>query len=183
MEKTSFLLIIAFSVLSVDAQLQKAEFQASGLTCSMCSNAINKALKTVPFIETINTDLNKNIFSLVFKKDQPVDLDLIKKKVEDAGFSIAKFWVIANVHDLKIENDEHAVVDGVHLHFMNVKQQTLNGGQRLQIIDKDFVLAREYKRNSVYTSMSCYKTGNMAACCKSPVAPAGTSTRIYHVTI
>ncbi|SRR5579871_1839470 len=180
--KSSLLFLIIFFPSLTHAQLEKAEFQASGLTCSLCSNAINKALKTIPFIEAVNTDLNKNIFQITFKKNVIIDIDLIKKKVEDAGFSIAKFWIIENLHDLKIENDQHALIDGTYFHFMHVKSQTLNGENRLQIIDKDFVAAKEFKKYSAYTSMPCYQTGMMSDCCKSHgsrVSPA----RIYHVTI
>src|ERR1700685_312713 len=94
------------------SQVEKIEFQASGLTCSMCSNAINKALKTVGFIENISVDLNKNIFEITVKKNQPADLDLILKKVEDAGFSLAKCWIWMDLHNLKIENDGHFLIDG-----------------------------------------------------------------------
>jgi copper chaperone CopZ len=183
MKKIFFILLIAFLRLTANAQLEKAEFQASGLTCSMCSNAINKALKTVPFIESINTDLNKNVFSITFKKNTAIDLDVIKKKVEDAGFSIAKFWIVADLHNLAINNDEHVAIDGINFHFLNVKPQTLNGEQRLQVIDKNYVQAKEYKKNSLYTSMPCYQTGVMSACCKSPAASLSSSNRIYHVTI
>jgi copper chaperone CopZ len=183
MKKIFFILLVIITGSQANAQLEKAEFQASGLTCSMCSNAINKALKTVPFIETVNVDLNKNLFSIVFKKDMAVDLDMIKKKVEDAGFSIAKFWIVAGFHDLKINSEEHTSISGINFHFMNVKPHTLNGDQRLQVIDKNFVSAKEYKRNAAYTSMSCYQTGTMAACCKSQEGILASSNRIYHVTI
>ena len=184
MKKIFFLSVIIFAAFTSSAQIEKAQFQASGLTCSMCSNAINKALKTVPFIESINTDLNKNLFEITFKKNIPVDLDAIKKKVEDAGFSIAKFWIVADFNNVKINNEEHIAVGDFNFHFMNVKAQTLNGAQRLQLIDKNFVSSKEYKTNSAYTSMSCYQTGVMAACCKSQnAATTNSSNRIYHVTI
>ena len=138
MKKIFLLSMIIFAAFISNAQIEKAQFQASGLTCSMCSNAINKALKTVPFIESINTDLNKNLFEITFKKNVPVDLDVIKKKVEDAGFSIAKFWIVADFNNLKINNEEHVAVGNLNFHFMNVKTQTLNGTQRLQLIDKNF---------------------------------------------
>ncbi|HLK27583.1 MAG TPA: heavy-metal-associated domain-containing protein [Puia sp.] len=176
------LAIISFSQIA-NAQLQKAEFQASGLTCSMCSNAINKALKTVPFIETVNTDLNKNVFEVIFKKNVPVDFDAIRKKVEDAGFSIAKLWVIADLHNQKINNDEHVSIDGLNFHFMNVKSQTLNGSQRFQLIDKNYVSAKEFKKCSAYTTMPCYQTGTMSNCCKSKDGAVASGNRIYHVTI
>jgi copper chaperone CopZ len=179
-----FILASLFAIpFLASAQLQKAEFQASGLTCSMCSNAINKALKTVPFIESVNTDLNKNIFEITFKKNSAVDIDAIKKKVEGAGFSIAKFWVIITWSDQKINNDQHVAIGGIDFHFMNVKPQTLNGIQRLQVIDKNYVSAKEFKKSSSYTSMPCYQTGLMSNCCKSKNGSFASSGRIYHVTI
>jgi copper chaperone CopZ len=183
MKTLLFISLIISQSFFVNAQIQKAEFQASGLTCSMCSNAINKALKTVSFIETVNTDLNKNIFEIIFKKNATIDLDVIKNKVEGAGFSVAKFWIIADLHDQKISNDEHVAIAGFNFHFMNVKPQTLNGVQRLQLIDKNYVSAKDYKKFSTYTTMACYQTGTMAACCKSKDGAMAASNRIYHVTI
>ena len=183
MKKLILISPIIFFALFANAQLQKAEFQASGLTCSMCSNAINKALKTVPFIESVNTDLNKNVFEITFKKNTPVDIDAIKKKVEGAGFSIAKFWITINWNDQKINNDEHVSIEGVNFHFMNVRPQTLNGVQRLQVIDKNYVSAKEFKKCSAYTTMPCYQTGLMSNCCKAKDGSLASSGRIYHVTI
>ncbi|MBS1918388.1 MAG: heavy-metal-associated domain-containing protein [Bacteroidetes bacterium] len=181
--KSYLLAIVFFIPFLTNAQLQKAEFQASGLTCSMCSNAINKALKTVPFIESVDVNLNKNLFILSFKKDVPVDIDVIKKKVEDAGFSIAKFWITVNLSNEQIQNDAHVSVSGMNFHFMNVKPQTLNGIERLQLIDKNYISAKEFKKFSTYTSMSCYQTGTMGNCCKSKDDAVASGSRIYHVTI
>jgi copper chaperone CopZ len=182
--KTLFFIsmIISQSFLGI-AQIEKAEFQASGLTCSMCSNAINKALKTVPFIETVNVNLNKNLFVITFKKNEQVDFDLIKKKVEDAGFSIAKFWITVDLSNQKIDNDEHITVGTMNFHFMNVKSQILNGSERLQLIDKNYISSKEFKKFGESTSMPCYKTGMMGNCCKSKDGVASSTGRIYHVTI
>lgn len=183
MKKIFLILLVISCGLTGHAQIEKIQFQASGLTCSMCSNAINKALKTVPFIESIKVDLNKNIFELIIKKNQPVDLDLIGKKVSDAGFSVAKCWIWMDFHQLKIENDGHAIIDGTNYHFVHVKPQTLNGEQRLQVIDRNFVMAKEFKFNSSYTSMPCYSSGLMESCCKSPDGQPLGAKRIFHVTI
>jgi len=184
MKKTFLSLLLIGITLFGFSQFEKVELQASGLTCSMCSNAINKALKTLPFVATIETDLNQNIFTIELKKNVPVDFDAISRKVEGAGFSVAKCWVTVDLHDLNLHKDEHAVIDGLNIHFMNVKSQILNGPSRLQIIDRNFVQPKEYKRFSTLTSMTCYKTGMMASCCKSDHAEVATkSTRIYHVTI
>ncbi|MES1221501.1 MAG: heavy-metal-associated domain-containing protein, partial [Bacteroidota bacterium] len=119
--KKAFLIYLFFVPFITKAQIQKAEFQASGLTCSMCSNAINKALKTIPFVETVNVNLDKNIFVITFKKNATVNFDAIKKKVEDAGFSIAGFWITLDLSNQPIKNDEHISVAGINFHFLDVK--------------------------------------------------------------
>src|ERR1700754_2953222 len=86
------------------AQFKQTELQASGLTCSMCSNAINKALKTLPFVESVDTDLNRNLFTVTYKKGVPVDFDAVRKKVEGAGFSVANMWVIADLSNVKVND-------------------------------------------------------------------------------
>jgi len=183
-QKTKLIIFLFFSLpFLANAQFEKAEFQASGLTCSMCSNAINKALKTVPFIESINTDLNNNLFQINFIKGLPVNIDLIKKKVEDAGFSIAKFWVILDLHNLNLKNELHSNINGANFHFINVKDQVVNGRQRLQIIDKNYLPNKEFNKYSAYTSMPCYQSGVMSNCCKSHNEGMASSNRIYHVTI
>jgi len=167
---------------NVQAQFNKAELQASGLTCSLCSNAINKALKTLPFVESVQTDLNKNLFTVTFKNGQKPDIDAISKKVEDAGFSVAKFWLLGDIKSLNIKPEAHAEVNGMNLHFVGVKPQVLNGQQRLQVIDKHFVLPKDFKKFSTETKMPCYQTGSMSDCCK-PLQATASNNRIYHVTI
>jgi len=177
-----FLSFFFLATASLQAQFSKAELQASGLTCSLCSNAINKALKTLPFVQSVETDLNKNLFTIVFKPNQVPDLDAISKKVENAGFSVAKLWIIGEVKSIAVGDESHLAVNGLNLHFMGVKKQVVNGPARLQVIDKHFVLAKDYKKFSADTKMPCYQTGTMSDCCK-PLQATANSNRIYHVTI
>ena len=55
-------IIFLLSVSNTFAQLTKVEIVATGLTCSMCSNAINKQLKTLTDVEKVDIDLNTNTF-------------------------------------------------------------------------------------------------------------------------
>jgi len=184
--KKTFLSFLLFNISLLGfSQFEKVELQASGLTCSLCSNAVNKALKTLPFAASVETDLNQNLFTIVLNKNIPVDFDAISKKVQDAGFSVAKCWVVADFHNLSLQNDEHLVWGGLNLHFLNVKPQTLNGLSRLQIIDQQFVQPREYKRLSTITGMACYKSGAITSNCKPDLSlqAATGSTRVYHVSI
>ena len=157
------------------------ELQAAGLTCSMCSNAVNKALKQIDFVESIKTDLQKNLFTITIKNGMSPDFDVIRKKVEDAGFSVGKLSVEANFNQQKIVDDAHALVGGKAFHFLNTKQQTLNGWQKIQLVDKSFLVAAQAKKWQAATAMACYKTGVAASCCTGASIKAGQ--RIYHVTI
>ncbi len=179
--KKILLVLIAFLVTGIaSAQIKRAELQAAGLTCAMCSNAINKALKKVPFIETVETDLNKNIFSITFKKGSTVDIDELQKKVKEAGFSVGNLWLVISFDNDSVKNDTHIATAGSNFHFLDIKQQVLSGDQKIRIVDKNFVSAKEYKKFCSKTTMECIKTGYMSSCCKSK---AEKGTRIYHVTI
>src|SRR5436305_1733911 len=89
--KTIFLVIALALSMATGAQVTKVSLQASGLTCSMCSNSINKALRTLDFIDKIDTDMKTYTFEISFKPNSHVDFDKIKNKVEKAGFSVSSF--------------------------------------------------------------------------------------------
>ncbi len=177
-------LLLALSCLisvSINAQVTKVSLQASGLTCSMCSNAINKSLKTLDFVENVKADVSSSTFEITIKPGTAANFDLLKKKVEDAGFFVAKMIVTLNVNQVEVSNDAHVDIDGKMFHFLNTDKKLINGETSFKILDKGFVSAKEFKRNSKLTTMACYQTGYMGACCKDKNAKSGT--RIYHVTI
>lgn len=167
-------LIVAILILfsfSVNAQVTKVSLQASGLTCSMCSNAINKSLKSLDFVDKIDANIKNSTFDISFKPNTIIDLDKLKKKVEDAGFFVANLTATINFDNIAIANDTHVTVGNDVFHFLNVKEQTLSGSKTIRLLDKGFVSAKEYKKNSSFTKMDCYKTGEE------------NGKRIFHVTI
>jgi copper chaperone CopZ len=160
----------------------QAELIASGLTCSMCSNSIYKALVQLPFVAHVSPDVEHSSFLITLNSRVPVDIDALKQKVREAGFSVSSLTLTMDVHDLSIRDDAHVDLGGKTFHFMHVKPQMLNGIATVRVIDKDFLSSREYKQYAAYTTMPCYKTGKMEPCCNK-TGEAGASTRIYHVTI
>ena len=170
MNKILLIMAVLFSV-TVNAQVKKVNIQASGLTCSMCSNSIFKALKTLDFVDQVDADIKNSSFGITFKTGTQVDFDKLKAKVEDAGFFVANFTVIIHVEKLAISNDTHVHVDNAIFHFLNVKDKVLSGDQTIRILDKGFVSAKEFKKNSGLTKMACYKSGEE------------NGKRIFHVTI
>lgn len=182
MNKKIFLVLSALLLaVYLPAQVSRIEFQASGLTCSMCSKAVSKAVTTLPFVKEIKTDLNKNLFVVTTKDSLFADPDDIRRKVEEAGFSVAKLYMEMDFSNEAVKNEEHLEKNGYHFNFLNVSSKSLNGPVRLQVIDKGFVSAKEYKKFAAQTKMKCYKTGYAEDCCAPPLV-AG-KTRIYHVTL
>jgi copper chaperone CopZ len=179
--KNIFLAIALIVSINASAQITKVTLQASGLTCSMCSNSINKALQTLPSVQKVMANIKTSSFDITFKPGATVSFDELKNKVEDAGFSVAKMTATINFDDQAIKNDEHIQSNGLTLHFLNVKDQTLSGTKTIQVLDKGYVSAKEFRKNELYTKMDCYKTGVAGACCAKDGMSAGA--RIYHVTI
>lgn len=177
-----FLAIIAvFIAIHAGAQIEQATLQASGLTCAMCSNSINKALQKLPFAQKVQANIKESSFLIQFKEGSKVDFDAIRNAVEGAGFSVAKLQVKGSFDNVKVNNDTHVLWNGANLHFLDVKQQTLQGEQTFQIVDKKFVNDKSYKKYAANTKMECVKTGVMQNCCAKD--NKGASSRIYHVTI
>ena len=88
MKKLFILTVILFVSVAVNAQILKAELTATGLTCSMCSKAIFKALTKLDFVEEVKVDIEKSMYILAFKSGKKVEIDQIKLAVTDAGFGV-----------------------------------------------------------------------------------------------
>ncbi len=170
MKKILLIAAVLFSV-ALKAQVSKVTLQASGLTCSMCSNSIFKALQTLEFVGKVEPNIQTSSFHISFKPGAEIEFDKLKGKVEDAGFFVARFTVTMNFDKLPVENDSHVSIGKSVFHFLNVKGQVLNGEKTFRILDKGYVSAKEFKKNSSFTKMECYKTGEEAG------------TRTFHVTI
>ena len=173
--------LLALLGLNASAQFSKANLQASGLTCALCTKAINNSLEQLSFIQSVKPDIKTSSFLIEFKEGADIDIDALRKGVEDAGFSVAKLQLTGTFDQLPVAQDEHATINGKTFHFLAVKKQTLTGEQVLTIVDKNFIPAKEFKKYSKSSSMSCVQTGKAGDCCKKEGLSA--DSRIYHVTI
>ncbi len=177
------IILIVFSLLiaaSSFAQIKSATLSASGLTCSMCSKAIFKALGKVPSVKTVDADIEGSKYKITFKDGAPVVLDDLKKAVEGAGFSVASLQVTANFPPTAIANDTHIEYGGATYHFLRVPAATISGEQTFTVVDKKFLPDAEYRRYAKFTTMKCVETGRMAACC---AGGGAAGTRVYHITL
>ena len=181
MKKIIIAFVLSCVAFGVHAQFSKANLQASGLTCSMCSKAVKVALEEVPFVKEVTVNIKNQEYLIAFKEQSEVSFDELKKAVEDAGFSVASMKVTGSFSDVNVEKDKHIQIDGKNFHFIKIDKMILKGEQTFTIVDKDFLSARDFKKYSAATKMECIKTGKAAECC----AKDGihTDDRVYHVII
>lgn len=181
MKKLLLLGLMSILVMGAGAQFTKAELHATGLTCAMCNNAINKALQALPFIQSVKSDIKNSSFHVVFREGQEVNPDAMKKAVEDAGFSVGKLELYGNAQALSVGDDKHLTIGKSVYHFVNVGNREVNADTRLMIIDKDFISNKQFKKISASTKMDCIQTGKAGSCCTDAGVPE--NARVYHVTI
>ena len=145
-----FTLILLISATVSNAQISKIELRATGLTCSMCSNAIFKQLESISDVDSVATDLNTNTFIVFLKKDNKLNPKTFKEKVEKAGFFIGVFIVTATPEIL--DQNIYILVDS-----KLEKQTEIN----FQVLDKGYVTEKEFKKLSkTYKDVATYSTNN-----------------------
>ena len=141
-----------------NSQIIRAELTATGLTCSMCSKATYN--QSIPEVEKVEPDLNNTTFIIHFKNNTPVTVSNLKKKVEDAGFAVGELIVLFKLDNQVAENNTSFVLDNNTYTFMDTKPSTLNGEVKLKILDKGFVVDKEYKKLSNMTNQYPSYVGN-----------------------
>jgi len=133
-----FLMAVLFIIAtSANAQIKSAEVLASGLTCSMCSKAIFKALSSLPFVDTIKVNIETSVYQLNFKKDSAVKIESIRDAVYDAGFAIAKLSITANWKDKNAIKDLVFNDLGYQFQWQTKSNKMLSNTQKVFIVNKD----------------------------------------------
>lgn len=176
------MILILFTTLLLNsfafANFTGVKMKVTGVTCSMCSNSVHKALSSLSFIDKIDVDLQKAEFNLTFKPNTKVSMDEIKEKVEGAGFSVGMLIADFKFDNLSVSKDYHFSYENDTYHFVNVPDKTLNGVVSIRFVDKGLTSSKEHKKYVALTSMNCIKTGKSESCCKT-----ASKQRIYHVTL
>ena len=146
-------LLVAFFTLfttASQAQISKAEIRATGLTCSMCSNAINKQLESLPDAVTVETDLNTNTFTVTLKEGNSLTPAVFKEKVEKAGFFIGSLVLTVDA-----ETVDQAPYILVQEHAEKQKQV------QIQVMDKGYLTDKEFKKaTKTYKSIATFSNTN-----------------------
>ncbi|WP_158513029.1 heavy-metal-associated domain-containing protein [Flavisolibacter tropicus] len=151
--KHIFLIIVLAVSMTAKAQVSRVSLQASGLTCSMCSNSINKALKTLDFVAHIEADVKHYTFDISFKPDTFVDFNQIRKKVEDAGFFVSSFVAVIDFDKLSFSTNQSVKIANQQLVFVNKLDQPLRGTQKITLLDRGFVSSKQAKARPLFMSI------------------------------
>jgi copper chaperone CopZ len=146
--KPSMFIVICFFLLQnpLFSQVTGARLQASGLTCALCAKSIYTNLIALPFVDSVNTDLEASAFLIKFKPEKDVDPALLRKKVEDAGFFVSQLELEMMLRQKSLSNDVEVVSSGSTYQFVGVKTSVVDGKLKVQLIDKGFLSAKELKK-------------------------------------
>ncbi|MEY3351036.1 MAG: hypothetical protein RIQ50_1147 [Bacteroidota bacterium] len=181
MKKFFLMVVLMATVVLGHAQIKSASLQASGLTCALCAKSIFTNLTSLPFVESVDTDLNTSTFQIAFKEGKHVDPEALRKKVEDAGFSVSQLHLHYQATNQLIGHDTHIKVGDNFYHIVNSKPKTYTGVVTLHVIDKEFLTLKDHKKIVGGSNLDCYKPGSNLKC----VIPNHEvhELNLFHVTI
>lgn len=144
-------LIIAFLMVitSVNSysQITKAEIIAIGLTCSMCSNAINKQFKSMAGVESVSTDLNTNTFTVNLKKNSLLSPNELKESVEKTGFFIGSMVLTMDLGSVETKDNLKVKKGNGTYVFVNPTDKFISGLVKVKVLNDGFVTKKEYKKS------------------------------------
>jgi copper chaperone CopZ len=124
---------------SATAQVQSVELVASGLTCSMCSKAIFKALSALDFVAEVKVDIDKSSYILTFKSPDKVKIEQIREAVYDAGFGIETMQMTANFPKIKAIDEEVVSLVGYQFKWKLTEAKNILNPQKVTIVNKELL--------------------------------------------
>lgn len=143
--KTLFFIITFCMGFNSWGQYQSVTIGIDGLTCSLCSNNVEKMLRQLSFIEKVEMDLNELKASITFFPNQKVEINKIAQKVIDAGYSLRYLKATFYFNSLLANNNVTFHFEDNLYTFINVKEKFLNGWCEIQFIGKKYLSKKEYK--------------------------------------
>ncbi len=86
--KMSVISILVLLISSICfAQIKEARLRVDGLACPFCAYGLEKNLKPLEGLESLNISLKKGLVELTFKEDNNLDISKLKTIVKDAGYT------------------------------------------------------------------------------------------------
>lgn len=147
-KKQWIVLVMLFVMTTSFAQISKVEIIATGLTCSMCSNAINKQLKAMPEVEKVMIDLNTNTFVVHLQKNSNMTPQILRNSIEKTGFFVGSMILTMDVDNIQLkDNSSFKNATGTYV-LVAPSEKNANGSLRLKVLNNGFVTKKEYKQSA-----------------------------------
>ncbi|MBC7522827.1 MAG: heavy-metal-associated domain-containing protein [Flavobacterium sp.] len=155
-------MIFAFTLPIISySQITKAEIVATGLTCSMCSNAINKQLKVMPQVDNVATNLDTNTFTVILKKDSEITPQQLKQCVEKAGFFVGSMIITMTLDNPKLDSQASLNQGESTYVFLDSEAKKITEEVKAKVLDEGFVTKKEYKKLlKSFSQYNTYAAGN-----------------------
>lgn len=141
------------------AQFTSAKLQATGLTCALCSNAINKSLEELPFVASVKSILKESAFIINFKAGSTFRPDMISTAVEDAGFFVGELVFTGDFTSVPVNENGFFEWDGNHYHLLGTNVRQLEGKVNLKVVEKKFLTEKAFKKISSQVHENCAASG------------------------
>jgi copper chaperone CopZ len=146
----NFKLVIIFLVLIVLSMETKAQFRSAtvgidGLTCSMCSNSVEKLIRQLDFVAAVKMDLNTTTAQVTFHPGKKVNMADLSKKVFDAGFSVRSLQGLFNFESaVNAGEGKSYIYEGDEYIFVKKTEVIPQGETILTFIGKNFISQKEF---------------------------------------
>ncbi len=95
------LICLVILTMGVTAGIQAAEYVLSvdGLACPFCAYGIEKRLRTLEGVETIQVDIEQGKVTVVTRDPIELTEDQLRDKVKEAGFTLRSFAPVQGNED------------------------------------------------------------------------------------
>ncbi len=125
------------------AGLTWVEVGVNGLTCSVCTQSVERSIKRLEFVESVSMSLENTEGRIYLKKGATVDLRKIAKAVMNAGFSVRFVRFAITFNDVAIEGDGSFIYQGQSYQWLQFQNNRVRGELILKLVDEGFLPKKE----------------------------------------
>ncbi len=140
--------VLTYSLLAlhtVQAQFVSANVEVAGLTCSLCSNSVEKSIRQLDFVQDIEVNLNDNISEVTFKPGKKVDIGALAQKVQDAGFSVMNMSALFKADQASAKSTDRFTYANDQYVLLDSTQKELRGQVQMKFVGDKFLSRTAYK--------------------------------------
>ncbi len=112
-------LLVLLSPSVLNAQIEQVPVMVNGMACPFCAYGVEKKLKKVEGVKSIEINIQKGIATLTAKENESIELGQVPGAIEDAGFTPDRIETVVSgtvILDrngdllLKIKNGENSFI-------------------------------------------------------------------------